>query len=26
VPGGGADRLAMPATPEKIWAACRAVG
>jgi carbon-monoxide dehydrogenase large subunit len=26
VPGGGADRLAMPATPEKVWAACRAVG
>jgi carbon-monoxide dehydrogenase large subunit len=24
VPGGGADRLAMPATPEKVWAACRA--
>jgi carbon-monoxide dehydrogenase large subunit len=26
VPGGGADRLAMPATPEKVWAACREVG
>jgi carbon-monoxide dehydrogenase large subunit len=26
VPGGGADRLAMPATPEKVWAACRADG
>jgi carbon-monoxide dehydrogenase large subunit len=26
VPGGGADRLAMPATPEKVWAACRAIG
>jgi carbon-monoxide dehydrogenase large subunit len=26
VPGGGADRLAMPATPQKVWAACRADG
>jgi carbon-monoxide dehydrogenase large subunit len=26
VPGGGADRLAMPATPEKVWAACREDG
>jgi carbon-monoxide dehydrogenase large subunit len=26
VPGGGADRLPMPATPEKVWAACREVG
>jgi aerobic carbon-monoxide dehydrogenase large subunit len=26
VPGGGADRLEMPATPEKVWAACRDVG
>jgi carbon-monoxide dehydrogenase large subunit len=26
VPAGGADRLAMPATPEKVWAACRADG
>jgi carbon-monoxide dehydrogenase large subunit len=26
VPGGGADRLAMPATPERVWAACRADG
>jgi aerobic carbon-monoxide dehydrogenase large subunit len=26
VPGGGADRLTMPATPEKVWAACRADG
>jgi carbon-monoxide dehydrogenase large subunit len=26
VPGGGADRLGMPATPEKVWAACRADG
>jgi carbon-monoxide dehydrogenase large subunit len=26
VPAGGADRLEMPATPEKIWAACRKVG
>jgi len=26
LPGGGADRLAMPATPEKVWAACRADG
>jgi carbon-monoxide dehydrogenase large subunit len=24
VPGGGADRLEMPATPERIWAACHA--
>jgi carbon-monoxide dehydrogenase large subunit len=23
VPGGGADRLEMPATPARIWAACR---
>jgi aerobic carbon-monoxide dehydrogenase large subunit len=23
VPGGGADQLAMPATPERVWAACR---
>jgi aerobic carbon-monoxide dehydrogenase large subunit len=23
VPGGGANRLEMPATPEKVWAACR---
>jgi carbon-monoxide dehydrogenase large subunit len=23
VPGGSADRLAMPATPERVWAACR---
>jgi carbon-monoxide dehydrogenase large subunit len=23
VPGGGADRLAMPAAPERVWAACR---
>jgi carbon-monoxide dehydrogenase large subunit len=26
VPGGGADRLAMPATPERVWAACREDG
>jgi carbon-monoxide dehydrogenase large subunit len=26
VPGGGADRLEMPATPEKVWAACREDG
>jgi carbon-monoxide dehydrogenase large subunit len=26
VPGGGADRLAMPATPEKVWAACHEDG
>jgi carbon-monoxide dehydrogenase large subunit len=26
LPGGGADRLAMPATPEKVWAACREDG
>jgi aerobic carbon-monoxide dehydrogenase large subunit len=26
VPGGAADRLAMPATPERVWAACRDVG
>jgi len=26
VPGGGADRLEMPATPEKVWAACHADG
>jgi carbon-monoxide dehydrogenase large subunit len=26
VPGGGADPLAMPATPEKVWAACREAG
>jgi carbon-monoxide dehydrogenase large subunit len=25
VPGGGADKLEMPATPEKVWAACRRV-
>jgi carbon-monoxide dehydrogenase large subunit len=23
IPGGGADKMDMPATPEKIWAACR---
>ncbi len=23
VPGGSADRLTMPATPQKVWAACR---
>jgi len=23
IPGGGADHMDMPATPEKIWAACR---
>jgi aerobic carbon-monoxide dehydrogenase large subunit len=26
VPGGGANRLEMPATPEKVWAACREDG
>ena len=26
VPGNGADHLEMPATPEKVWAACRKVG
>jgi len=26
VPAGGAERLEMPATPEKVWAACRKVG
>ena len=26
VPGGSADRLPMPATPERVWAACREVG
>ena len=26
VPGDGADSLEMPATPEKVWAACRKVG
>jgi carbon-monoxide dehydrogenase large subunit len=26
VPGGGANRLAMPATPERVWAACREDG
>jgi carbon-monoxide dehydrogenase large subunit len=26
VPGGSADRLSMPATPERVWAACREVG
>jgi carbon-monoxide dehydrogenase large subunit len=26
VPGGGANRLEMPATPEKVWVACREVG
>jgi len=26
VPGGSADRLAMPATPDKVWVACREVG
>jgi carbon-monoxide dehydrogenase large subunit len=25
VPGGGADKLEMPATPEKVWAACRRI-
>jgi carbon-monoxide dehydrogenase large subunit len=26
VPGGGAEGLEMPATPERVWAACRAAG
>ncbi|HSS84998.1 MAG TPA: molybdopterin cofactor-binding domain-containing protein, partial [Reyranella sp.] len=26
VPGGSADRLLMPATPERVWAACREDG
>jgi len=26
VPGDGADQLEMPATPEKVWTACRKVG
>ena len=26
VPGGGADGLDMPATPQKVWAACRKIG
>ena len=26
VPGNGADHLEMPATPEKVWAACRKIG
>ncbi len=26
VPGGGADDLDMPATPQKVWAACRKAG
>src|SRR6202035_198544 len=26
VPGSSADRLAMPATPERVWAACREDG
>jgi carbon-monoxide dehydrogenase large subunit len=26
VPGGGANHLDMPATPEKVWAACRNAG
>jgi len=26
VPGGGADDLDMPATPQKVWAACRKSG
>jgi carbon-monoxide dehydrogenase large subunit len=26
VPGGAADRLAMPATPQKVWSACQDVG